>query len=65
VSGNDQVPSLAVTDGTVIRVSGVLTSTFSPRLHLILIIVRIDKGVDWAVPASTPIPVSFNGEIVF
>ncbi|MEP6564151.1 MAG: M23 family metallopeptidase, partial [Mesorhizobium sp.] len=65
VSGDDQVRSLTVTNGMVTPVSGVMTSTFGPRKHPILGVVRIHKGVDWAAPVGTPIAAAFDGEIVF
>lgn len=65
VTGDDQVRSLTVTNGMVTPVSGVMTSTFGPRKHPILGVVRIHKGVDWAAPAGTPIMAAFDGEISF
>ncbi|UVK38467.1 M23 family metallopeptidase [Mesorhizobium sp. AR10] len=65
VGGDDQVRSLTVTNGMVTPVNGVMTSTFGPRKHPILGIVRIHKGVDWAAPAGTPITAAFDGEITF
>ncbi|RVD32455.1 M23 family metallopeptidase, partial [Mesorhizobium sp. M4A.F.Ca.ET.020.02.1.1] len=65
VTGNDEVRSLAVTNGMVTPVSGVMTSTFGPRKHPILGTVRIHKGVDWAAPIGTPIMAAFDGEITF
>jgi murein DD-endopeptidase MepM/ murein hydrolase activator NlpD len=66
VSGDDQVRSLTVSNnGMVTPVSGVMTSTFGPRKHPILGVVRIHKGVDWAAPVGTPIAAAFDGEIVF
>lgn len=65
VTGDDQVRSLAVTNGMVTPVAGVMTSTFGPRMHPILGTVRIHKGVDWAAPVGTPIMAAFDGEISF
>ncbi|MER9436565.1 M23 family metallopeptidase [Mesorhizobium sp. M0618] len=65
VSGDDQVRSLTVTNGMVTPVNGVMTSTFGPRKHPILGVVRIHKGVDWAAPVGTPIMAAFDGEITF
>lgn len=65
VSGDDQVRSLTVANGMVTPVSGVMTSTFGPRKHPILGVVRIHKGVDWAAPVGTPISAAFDGEITF
>lgn len=65
VSGDDQVRSLTVANGMVTPVSGVMTSTFGPRKHPILGVVRIHKGVDWAAPVGTPIAAAFDGEIIF
>jgi len=49
----------------VTPVNGVMTSTFGPRKHPILGVVRIHKGVDWAAPVGTPIMAAFDGEISF
>ncbi|TIN27192.1 MAG: M23 family metallopeptidase [Mesorhizobium sp.] len=65
VAGDDQVRSLTVTNGMVTPVNGVMTSTFGPRKHPILGVVRIHKGVDWAAPVGTPIAAAFDGEITF
>jgi len=65
VGGDDQVRSLTVTNGMVTPVNGVMTSTFGPRKHPILGVVRIHKGVDWAAPVGTPIAAAFDGEITF
>jgi murein DD-endopeptidase MepM/ murein hydrolase activator NlpD len=65
VTGDDQIRSLTVTNGMVTPVSGVMTSTFGPRKHPILGVVRIHKGVDWAAPVGTPIAAAFDGDIVF
>ena len=65
VSGDDQVRSLAATNGMITPVNGVMTSTFGPRMHPILKMVRIHKGVDWAAPIGTPIAAAFDGQIVF
>ncbi|MDH4984727.1 M23 family metallopeptidase [Aminobacter anthyllidis] len=65
VSGDDQVRSLATTNGMATPVNGVMTSTFGPRKHPILKTVRIHKGVDWAAPIGTPIAAAFDGQVVF
>lgn len=65
VGGDDQVRSLATTNGMLTPVNGVLTSTFGPRKHPILKTVRIHKGVDWAAPIGTPIAAAFDGQVVF
>src|SRR5262249_39570805 len=39
--------------------------TFGPRLHPILHVVRVHKGVDWAAPIGTPIVAAFDGKIAF
>lgn len=65
VTGNDEVRSLTVANGMVTPVNGVMTSTFGPRKHPILGVVRIHKGVDWAAPVGTPIMAAFDGEISF
>ncbi|MCZ8542667.1 M23 family metallopeptidase [Mesorhizobium qingshengii] len=65
VTGNDEVRSLTVANGMVTPVNGVMTSTFGPRKHPILGVVRIHKGVDWAAPVGTPVEAAFDGEISF
>ena len=61
----DATHSLTVTNGMVTPVNGVLTSTFGPRKHPILGVVRLHKGVDWAAPVGTPIMAAFDGTIEF
>lgn len=65
VTGNDEVRSLTVANGMITPVNGVMTSTFGPRKHPILGVVRIHKGVDWAAPVGTPVEAAFDGEISF
>ena len=65
VSENDQIHSVTVTNGMVTPVNGVLTSTFGPRKHPVLGVVRVHKGVDWAAPSGTPIFAAFDGTIAF
>ncbi len=49
----------------VTPVDGVLTATFGPNRHPVLNTVRMNKGVDWAAPAGTPVVAAFDGKIVF
>ncbi len=66
VTEQDQVYSLTVSNGMVTPVSGgVMTSTFGPRKHPILGVVRVHKGVDWAAPVGTPVLAAFDGTIAF
>jgi len=65
VTGNDKVQSVALTNGMATPVDGVLTSTFGPRKHPILNVVRLHKGVDWKAPVGSPVVAAFDGEIVF
>ncbi len=65
VSRDDQVHSLTVANGMVTPVNGVMTSTFGPRMHPVLKVVRNHEGVDWAAPVGTPIFAAFDGRIVF
>lgn len=51
--------------GMVTPVNGVLTSTFGPRMHPILKVVRLHKGVDWKAPVGTPIVAAFDGDIAY
>jgi murein DD-endopeptidase MepM/ murein hydrolase activator NlpD len=61
VQGGGGVASTGMTN----PVNGVLTSTFGPRKHPILKIVRLHKGVDWKAPTGTPILAAFDGEIAY
>ncbi|NDW06098.1 peptidoglycan DD-metalloendopeptidase family protein [Jiella pacifica] len=54
----------AATNGMVVPVEGVLTSTFGPRRHPILKTVRIHKGVDWAAPRGTAVHAAFAGTLL-
>jgi murein DD-endopeptidase MepM/ murein hydrolase activator NlpD len=65
MSEKDATHSLTVTNGMVTPVNGVLTSTFGPRRHPILNVVRLHKGVDWRAPVGTPIMAAFEGTIEF
>ena len=65
MSEKDATHSLTVTNGMVTPVNGVLTSTFGPRRHPILNVVRLHKGVDWRAPVGTPIMAAFDGTIEF
>lgn len=42
---------------------GTLTSTFGPRLHPKLGVVRMHKGVDWAAPVGTPVLAALSGTV--
>jgi len=44
-------------------VQGVLTSRFGPRMHPILKVVKVHKGIDWAAPVGTPVVAAFDGTI--
>ena len=65
VSEQDQIHSVTVSNGMVTPVNGVMTSTFGPRKHPILGVVRVHKGVDWAAPVGTPIFAAFDGTIAY
>lgn len=43
--------------------AGVLTSRFGPRMHPILKVAKLHKGVDWAAPIGTPVTAAFDGTI--
>jgi murein DD-endopeptidase MepM/ murein hydrolase activator NlpD len=60
-----QSVTVTVTNGMVTPVNGVMKSTFGPRKHPILGVVRIHKGVDWAAPVGTPVVAAFDGEVAF
>jgi murein DD-endopeptidase MepM/ murein hydrolase activator NlpD len=49
--------------GFVTPVGGSLRSTFGPRMHPILGVVRLHAGVDWAAPPGTPVKAAFEGTI--
>lgn len=44
-------------------VQGVLTSRFGPRMHPVLKVAKLHKGVDWAAPIGTPVVAAFDGVI--
>ncbi len=62
---DNQSVTVTVTNGMVTPVNGVMKSTFGPRKHPILGVVRIHKGVDWAAPVGTPVLAAFDGKIAF
>jgi murein DD-endopeptidase MepM/ murein hydrolase activator NlpD len=49
--------------GFVTPVGGSLRSTFGPRMHPILGVVRLHAGVDWAAPPGTSVKAAFEGTI--
>ena len=49
--------------GLVAPVQGVMTSRFGPRMHPILKVAKLHKGVDWAAPVGTPVTAAFDGVI--
>ncbi|MYZ49939.1 peptidoglycan DD-metalloendopeptidase family protein, partial [Propylenella binzhouense] len=61
----NDVVSQTVTNGMVVPVNGVMTSTFGPRKHPLLKTVRLHKGVDWAAPSGTPVYAAFDGKVAF
>lgn len=44
-------------------VQGVLTSRFGPRMHPVLKVAKLHKGVDWAAPIGTPVFAAFDGVV--
>src|SRR5690606_17959134 len=50
--------------GMVTPVSGVLTSTFGPRMHPIVKEVRVHAGVDGAAPTGTPVYAAYAGTVI-
>jgi len=64
-TGEVQGGTALASTGMTNPVNGVLTSTFGPRKHPILKIVRLHKGVDWKAPTGTPIVAAFDGEIAY
>ena len=65
MTDDSQSMKVMLTNGMVTPVNGVMKSTFGPRKHPILNVVRIHKGVDWAAPVGTPIMAAFDGKISF
>lgn len=65
VSELNEVRRLSVENGMVVPVEGVMTSTFGPRRHPILKVVRLHKGVDWAAPVGAPVVAAFAGTVAF
>lgn len=53
----------ALRAGMITPTTGVLTSRFGPRMHPILKVPKLHKGVDWAAPTGTPIVAAFEGTI--
>jgi murein DD-endopeptidase MepM/ murein hydrolase activator NlpD len=62
---DNQSVTLTITNGMVTPVNGVMKSTFGPRKHPILGVVRIHKGVDWAAPMGTPVFAAFDGKVSY
>ena len=54
---------VALRSGLVAPVQGVMTSRFGPRMHPILKVAKLHKGVDWAAPIGTPVTAAFDGTI--
>ena len=65
ISGDDVLRTAIAGNGMVTPVDGVLTATFGPSKHPVLDTVRMNKGVDWAAPAGTPVVAAFDGKVVF
>ncbi|WP_126979649.1 M23 family metallopeptidase [Frigidibacter oleivorans] len=55
----------ALRAGMLTPVNGVLTSGFGPRMHPVLKVARLHRGVDWAAPVGTPVVAAFDGEVAF
>ncbi len=53
----------ALAGGLITPTGGILTSTFGPRFHPILKVVRVHEGVDWAAPTGTPVFAVADGVI--
>lgn len=54
---------IGLRSGLVTPVQGVLTSRFGPRMHPVLKVPKLHKGVDWAAPIGTPVHAAFDGVI--
>jgi murein DD-endopeptidase MepM/ murein hydrolase activator NlpD len=50
--------------GMLTPVKGVLTSRYGPRMHPILKVAKLHRGVDWAAPTGTPVMAAFDGTIL-
>lgn len=62
-SGGDSGGGVSLRAGFVTPAKGVLTSRFGPRMHPILKVLKLHKGVDWAAPVGTPVMAAFGGTI--
>lgn len=62
-SGASAGGSGGLRSGLQTPVQGVLTSRFGPRMHPVLKVAKLHKGVDWAAPIGTPIMAAFDGVI--
>jgi len=54
---------IGLRSGLQTPVQGVLTSRFGPRMHPVLKVAKLHKGVDWAAPIGTPVVAAFDGVI--
>jgi murein DD-endopeptidase MepM/ murein hydrolase activator NlpD len=62
-AGGGGVGSGALRSGLHTPVQGVMTSRFGPRMHPILKVAKLHRGVDWAAPIGTPVIAAFDGVI--
>lgn len=62
-SGGAPGGSGGLRSGLQTPVQGVLTSRFGPRMHPVLKVAKLHKGVDWAAPIGTPVFAAFDGVI--
>ncbi|MGL6210657.1 MAG: peptidoglycan DD-metalloendopeptidase family protein [Paracoccaceae bacterium] len=63
-AGRGGASGVGLRAGLQTPVQGVLTSRFGPRMHPILKVAKLHKGVDWAAPTGTPVVAAFDGTVL-
>jgi hypothetical protein len=62
--GSSMGGGVRLREGMITPVKGVLTSGYGPRMHPILKVAKLHRGVDWAAPTGTPVSSAFDGEVI-